>query len=126
MHKTTSRNMQRLNFRGSGRLFGWVPNFGKRSRRRSEIRAEKARLKTEPDLIPYLGRGPEFVRTVYRRYGGELAKMGHEPKRCSAYLNLVARVRLLNRGLWTDKAVESMFRRVELQSLNEVAKHKSG
>jgi hypothetical protein len=108
MHKTTSRNMQRLNFRGSGKLFGAVQGFGARSKKR----AEKQNLKTEPELVPYLGRGPEFIRTVYHRYGEELSKLGHEPKRCSAYLNNIARVRLLNRGLWTDKAVQSMFRRV--------------
>ena len=108
MHKTTSRNMQRLNWCGSNKLFGQVSGFGTRSKKLTE----KQNLTTEPELVRFLGRGPEFVYTVYNRYRQELSKLGHEPKRCSAYLNLIARVRMLNRGLWTDKAVESMFRRV--------------
>ena len=75
-------------------------------------RHRKRNLNTEPELIDMLGLGPNFVRSVYRRYRRHLAKLGHEPKRCSAFLNIVAGVRMMDGGLWTDKAVESMFRRV--------------
>lgn len=75
-------------------------------------RRKKRSFQTEPELVAVLGQGPEFVRTVYRRYRRHFAKLNNEPKRCSAYLNMVAGVRMLDGSLWTDRATESMLRRV--------------
>ena len=68
-------------------------------------------MKTEPELILGLGEGLQFVLKTYRHFRREFGDLHHDPKRCSAYLNLIANCRMLDGGLWSDKAVESMFRR---------------
>ena len=82
----------------------WGGGFKRKKKKRS--------FQTEPELVAVLGQGPEFVRTVYKRYRRHFAKLDNEPKRCSAYLNMIAGVRMLDGSLWTDKATESMLRRV--------------
>lgn len=121
MYKTASRNMQSRRFRSSkagsmkrarytrrGKA-QWGGGNGSRTKRLS---VERKGLKTEIALIEKLGAGPKFIRTVFKRYQHDFAKFDYEPKHCSAYLNLKARIRLLDGSMWTDEAVKSMFRRV--------------
>jgi hypothetical protein len=72
-------------------------------------------LKSEPELILKLGEGPEFVSKVYRRFLRQFSNLHFDSKRCSAYLNLIANIRMLDGSLWTDAAVDSMFRRCMLK-----------
>jgi hypothetical protein len=74
-------------------------------------RNKKKNQSTEPELVEKLGPGPHFVWTVYKRYRFHFAMLANEPKKCSAFLNLVAKIRMVDGGLWTDKALESMLRR---------------
>jgi hypothetical protein len=94
----------RLSIRQIGKIIG-----AKKAAKRAE--KEIHFLKSEPELIQSLGEGPHFVVKVFRQFRPRFEDLQHDPKRCSAYLNLVVNSRMLDDGLWTDKAVESMFRR---------------
>jgi hypothetical protein len=109
MYKTASRNMQSRSFRSAQKAKPMRVRIGSRSK--SKQRNGKP-LRTEPALAKMLGPGPEFVTTVFRRYQRDFALLKYDPKRSSAFLNIVARVRMINGALWTDKAIESMFRRL--------------
>ena len=114
MYKTLSRNTLSRSFRSTkaGSMRVRVTKQGKIQWGGGPLHKKRRSFKTEPELIEMLGSGPDFVRAVYRQYRHPFSKLGHEPKRCSAYLNVVAGIRMIDGSLWTDKAVESMFRRV--------------
>ena len=113
MYKTQSRNMLRRSMRSAQKAqltrvrikdSSSVIAF-KKQKRRVELMA------TESHLVDGLGTGPEFSLSVFTRFKRHFAKLKFDIKRCSAYLNLVAGNRMLNGALWSDQAIESMFRR---------------
>ena len=116
MYKTLVRNMVSRRFRGKGgastKRFT-LKQTGKIIAAQQRKKRER-QLTTEPELISALGNGPTFVSRIYRKYRTQFKAENHEPKRCSAFLNHVAKSRMLNGSLWSDKAVESMFRRAEI------------
>ena len=116
MYKSTSRNMVSRAFRSA------LASSAKRLRvkvgglTRSKIAAERAKkrkrdLLTESELVPMLGVGSAYAWTIFRRYRDKFSELGNDPKRCSAYLNVVAGARAKDGSLWSDKAIESIFRR---------------
>lgn len=58
-----------------------------------------------------LARGASFSARIYQRHELAFVSFNHDVKRCSAYLNVVMGLRLLDGSLWTDDAVTEMFRR---------------
>ena len=127
MYKTTSRNSvsrsyrsalaakpARLSLRQNAKIL-----LAKRIEKRVRV------LATEPDLVAALGDGPQFILRIYRRYRHKFRELAYEPKRCSAYLNVVAGERMLDTSLWTDKAMESMFRCATLRESKVKCSRKS-
>ena len=116
MYKTMVRNMVSRRFRGkagaSTRRFS--PKQSPKIVAAQQKKKLERQLSTEPDLISALGEGPDFVQKVYRKYRIQFGRYGNEPKRCSAFLNHVAKSRMQNGSLWSDKAVESIFRRAQM------------
>jgi hypothetical protein len=95
---------KRLSLRQTAKIIG-AKKSSKRALEKSQF------LKSEPDLIPKLGKGSYFVLKIYRRFQHQFELLDHDIKRCSAHLNIVENNRMLDGCLWSDKAVESMFRR---------------
>ena len=77
-------------------------------------RKREQELKTEPELVDALGDGATFSLNIARRYRIEFEEQNHNPKRCSALLNHVAKSRTLDGKLWTDEAVVSVLRRSQI------------
>jgi hypothetical protein len=113
MYKSTSRNLASRSFRSA--MAAKPKRISLRQTPKiiaAKHSEKKARaLMSEPELVVVLGVGPQFIRKVYRCYRRHFEDLSHNPKLCSAYLNLLAGTRMLDGSLWTDTAVESMFRR---------------
>ena len=114
MYKGTSRNMQRHGFRPIYTPKLNLEGFGKRKK----DRLARNLLKTEPALVKALGPGSDFVATVYTKYKTDFEALNFDVKRCSAFLNVKAGVRMLTGRLWTDAAVKSMLRRMQTERRN--------
>lgn len=117
MYKTTVRNMLSRAFRGSAGAS--TKRFSlKQSRKSGAAQQAKRRERifaTEPELISALGEGPDFAFAILSKHRSDFRKLGADPKKCSAFLNHVAKSRMLDGSLWSDKAIESVLRRAKIK-----------
>lgn len=109
MRKGISQYLQGLARRQTSQSKKWVFRLSKAIRKPS--RANHL-IEQQPPLTKFdrqLGRGAPFSAHIYQRHEPAFVGFNHEVKRCSAYLNIVMGLRLLDGNLWTDGAVAEMF-----------------